>query len=279
MTDLVESGGAPAPDANVSQTEELNADAEALKTGNEADPSPAVTDEDDSSKPSKGVGKRIDELTRNWREAERRAERHERALFDLLQQQRAEPTKPPPPEPTTHKTLADFEFDEAKYQAHLFEQAEARGAAAAERKLKEYQERETNARRSTEFAAREREFAKSTADYFEVTRSPSLNITQSMAEAVAESEEAAAVLYYLGKNPDVTDRIAALSPLAAAREIGRIEAKLLTEREKVKAPLVSKAPPPTPKLEAVEPAVDKDPDQMPIEEWRRMREKQLARRK
>jgi hypothetical protein len=224
----------------------------------------------------KGVSRRIDELTRNWREAERR----EKALLELLQKDRQEPAQAPPASETKPKTLADFDYDETKYQAHLFEQAEQRAVAAAERKLKESQEQETSRRRQTEFVTRERKFAEATPDYFEVTRSAALNITQSMVDAAAESEEAPALLYYLGKNPEIADRLAGLSPLATAREIGRIEARLLAERDKAKAPQVSKAPPPTPKIEgAGDPAVQKEPSEMTDAEFRKWRQRQIAQRR
>lgn len=276
MTDSVNSEGAPAPDANVSPEVAVEADANTPTTGNEAGSSPAAKDTSDSDVTEK-VRSRIDELTKHRRDAER--ERDYWRDEALRRQAQPEPEKSAPVE-ATPKTLADFEYDEAKYQAYLFEQTEKRATAAAERKLKEAQERETTSRRQSEFAAREREFVKSTPDYYEVTRSAGLSITQAMVDAAAESEEAAAVLYHLGKNPDVADRIARLSPLAAAREIGRVEARLIAEREKAKPATVSKAPPPTPKIEgAGDPAVSKDPSEMTDAEFRKWRQRQIAQRR
>jgi hypothetical protein len=59
--DAVNPADIAAPDANVALDEE-----------NAAAPSPAVVETDESDAPkAKGVQKRLDELTRNWRETER----------------------------------------------------------------------------------------------------------------------------------------------------------------------------------------------------------------
>lgn len=278
MSDVPGNGaGEPAPDANVSPTSDSNADAPPQKTGNEAESSPAVNDADDVIRAGKGVGKRIDELTRNWREAERR----EQALLQLLQSDRAEVARPEPQKPATAtvKTLADFSYDESQFQSYLLDQATTRATEAADKRIREEQERGTAARRQSEFARREQTFAKSVDDYHEVTRNPSLPITKAIAEVVAESDEGPALAYYLGKNPDVAERIAALSPMGTARELGRIEAKLISEREKAAAKRASAAPPPPPKIEGTgDPQVEADPEKMTDAQFAKWRKKQIAQR-
>lgn len=266
MTTDTETVDPSVPDANVPE-----------ETKAEAESSPAVV-ADEKPEP-KGVGKRIDELTRNWRETERDRD-HWRDVALRNQTQKADP-----PVDSRPKTLADFEYDESKYQNHLFEQAEKRAEAAAERKFKEQTEKETATRRKVEIVTRERDFAKTAEDYFDVTRSPSLTITQDMADVMSDSEEGPAIAYYLGKNPEIADRIAGLPALAAAREIGRLEARLINEREKVKEAkaVVSKAPPPTPKLDGADPAIkisSTDPDSYKLsdDEWVRAENKRLARK-
>ena len=62
-----------------------------------------------------------------------------------------------------------------------------------------------------------------------------------MAETIQASEVGPEVVYYLGSNPKEADRISHLQPFLQAKEIGRIEAKL------VDSPPVRKttsAPPP-----------------------------------
>jgi len=236
----------PAPDANVSP------DVETV-----ADPSPAVTDANDKPK---GVGKRIDELTRNWRETERDRD-YWRDLAMRSQSPQPETPKPAPEERL--KTLADFEYDDAKYQSYILDEAAKRGEAAADNRLKAQQEREAAERRKSSFKSRSIEFAKTLDDFESTVRNPRLHITADMAEVIEDSDDGPALAYHLGKNPDVADKIAQLPPKAAARELGKIEARLAFEREKAKeakdANKVSKAPSPPPKFEASDPKVEKDP--------------------
>jgi hypothetical protein len=270
--DTVQSVEPTAPDANVTEAETPEV--------NEAESSPAKAE----SKPDEAVDRvrsRIDELTKYRREAERdRDYWREQAM-----RQAPAPVKATEPEPvSTAKTLADFEFDEAKYQSYLFTEAEKRAVAAAERRIREQQDQEKAGRRKSEFERRESDYSKSVEDYIEVTRNPAVPINSDMAQVIAESDDGPALAYYLGKNVEIAERISQLSPLAAAREMGRIEAKLAAEREKAKEKTVSKAPAPTPKLEATTEApsvrtTDSTGDTLSDDEWFRLEKKRLSRRK
>jgi len=260
----------PAPDANVAPEKEPV-----------ADPSPAVNDTDDIATKAKGVGKRIDELTRNWRETERdRDHWRELALKQTQPQQRTEPEAS-----VTEKTLADFEYDEVKYQRYLKDEVSKTAVEAARRELKAEQERNAGAQRKVSFVARETEFAKSVDDYDAITRNPRLPITEAMVEVVEDSDDGPALLYHLGKNPDITAKLAQLPPIAVARELGKIEARLAYERERAKeASKVSKAPAPPPKVDGLEPSIGNvkpdspDSDKLSDDEWARRRNKQVSRR-
>jgi hypothetical protein len=155
---------------------------------------------------------------------------------------------------------------------------------AAKQALREERENEAKERRTSSFASRESEFAKTVSDYREVTRNPSLPMTQGMVEAIAESDDGPALAYHLGKNPEIAEKLATLPPVAAAREIGKIEARLAYEREKAKQkPVVSNAPPPPPQIAAgdASPKVsstDPESDRLSDEEWFRAERKRLNRR-
>lgn len=272
MSDTENQVEIPAPDANATTAEpEVSA----------AESSPAVNDADEITRAAKGVGKRIDELTRNWREAERR----EAALLEMLKTREQPKADPVPVQSEAIKTLADFEFDDAKYQAYIFETAQKRSVEAARRELEAERERRTKAQRDASFQVRSQEFAKTAEDYEDVTiRNVRLPITDAMAEVIKESEEGPALFYHLGKNPDVAAKIAQLPPIVAARELGKIEAKLAFEREKAKEKPVSKAPQPAPKIEGGNPAFtikpdSADSDALSDEDWTRLRNKQVSRRR
>jgi hypothetical protein len=247
-----------------------------LKQG--ADSAPAVTNADEeTTKVLDPVQKRIDELTRKRYEAQRDAEYWRQQALNA--QRPPEPQTPKPQEPTpAGKKLADFGYDEEKYQDYLFEQAEARAVKAAESVLTRKQTEDQRFHTVTAHREREAEFAKKVPDYFEVAHYAP--ISQSMAEIVMDSDQSAELAYHLGKNPQVAAKIARLPALQQARELGRIEAKLA---EKPKPPVISDAPPPAPKLagnNGSSPIVPGTPesDKLSTEEWLRRREKQLGRR-
>ena len=79
--------------------------------------------------------------------------------------------------------------------------------------LEAYQDREEEARTKYD-------------DFEQVAYNPKLPITETMAQTIQTSEIGPDVIYYLGSNPKEADRIARLSPLLQAREIGKIEARL-----------------------------------------------------
>ena len=94
-----------------------------------------------------------------------------------------------------------------------------------------------------------------------------------MAEVIADSDIGPQLAYHLAENKDAAARIAAMSPVQAARELGKIEARLTAAKDAPKP--VSKAPPPPPTLKAPEGEVDPDPEKMPIDQWLKWRNKQL----
>jgi hypothetical protein len=110
---------------------------------------------------------------------------------------------------------------EANPDAMVLQKAEeiiARREAAKQQSqvLESYQEREE--------AARDKY-----TDFEQVAYNPKLSITNVMAETIQSSDIGPELAYYLGSNPKDADRIARLSPLSQAKEIGKIEAKLAAD--------------------------------------------------
>lgn len=274
MTETAEQVQTPAPDANVNPESVIEADADATPTENEAAPSVAAKEPGDSSDVTEKVRSRFDELTQYRRNAERERDYwREQAL-----RRPPEPEKPAPVAEVKAKTLADFEFDEAKYQTYLYEQVEQRATSAAERKLNESQAKIEAERRAQTFRQREAEFSKTTPDYAQVAHFAPIG--PAMAQALMALEAGPQLAYHLGKNPEIALRLNELPPTVAAFELGEINARLKAEREKAKASTVSKAPPPPPKIEgAGDPAVQKDPSQMTDAEFAKWRRRQIAQRR
>ena len=274
-----ESGVQPAIADENTPVEATEAVDTATQVEADADPAPAVNDADEASrKPGQGAQKRIDELTRKRYDAEREAA-YWRDLA-LKQQPPAQPDATRTAAPQELPTLAQFGYDEMKYQAALIEYAAQEAERRTLERIREDQTRTQQAQGRSAFEKRQAEFLQAMPDYrAKVLEDRNLPISTPMLEVIVESEQGPAIAYYLAENRDLAEQIARLPPVQAARAIGRIEARLEANRPAAapQAPPVSKAPPPPPRIEATEPAVDKDPDQMSPEAWLKWRTKQLAR--
>ena len=117
--------------------------------------------------------------------------------------------------------------------ADQFESTEAYAEALAERKAQELIAKREAERQQSEmieaYHEREEEARNKYDDFEQVAYNPKLPITNVMAETIQSSDIGPDVAYYLGSNPKEADRISKLPPFLQAKEIGRIEAKLVAE--------------------------------------------------
>lgn len=194
----------------------------------------ATSDGDDApAKPkNKGVGKRINELTREKHDAIRERD-YWREQAMRTQQGSAPPAQESTQAQATEQAtgeprLEDFDFDPA-----AFNRAHYQWMREQERQQEQAQTRLTTLREL------ESAFEAEHPDYRDVVYAPDVPITQAMAEAMLGTENAPAVAYHLATNLDEAVAIAKLPPIQQAIAIGRIEAKL-------SAPKASAPPPPIP---------------------------------
>lgn len=117
--------------------------------------------------------------------------------------------------------------------AEQFASPEQYAEALAERKAQELVARRDAERQQAEaleaYHDREEEARSKYDDFEQVAYNPRVPITTFMAEAIRSSDVGPDVAYYLGANFKEAERISRLSPLAQAKEIGKIEAKLASE--------------------------------------------------
>ncbi len=193
-------------------------------------------DEKGRFKPNR-VQERIDELTRQKGESAREAA-YWRGVAEA-NKPKAE-TPPPANDPTSRPKVEDFEtyddFTEALTDWKLDQRDQKRDATQrAEAQATTWQQRAAAAKESL-------------PDFERVLSESTAPMTKDMAEVLRDSEHGPALAYHLAKNPAEAERIARLSPLAAARELGRIEATLSAPKAPAAAPKkVTSAPtPPTP---------------------------------
>ena len=255
-------------EVDVIETAEVDSEAsETTETvSDEVEVQPDEADKPSDSSPEKpdGTQKRIDELTKFRREAER-----DRDYWQNLAQ--SNQVAPEPVEPG--KTLADFEYDEGKFTDYLKNEAKAEATASTQRAAQQ----ERGASLQADFSGREAEFASSVDDYHTATSSPALKFSKDMATATLHAEKGPELRYYLAKNPEVSAKLSRMGQYDMAIELGRIEA---TKLGKKKAPSVTTAPKPVPKIAGTNsksPLKIDDP-KLTDAQFRKMREKQIANR-
>jgi hypothetical protein len=111
-----------------------------------------------------------------------------------------------------------------------FESTDAYAEALALRKAEELiaqRDRQKEQAEVVELYSEREEKARDKYDDFEdVVYNPKLRITDVMAETIQHSDLGPDLAYWLGSNPKEAERIARLSPILQAREIGKIEVRL-----------------------------------------------------
>lgn len=200
--------------------------------------------------------------------SQRRKERAERAEAEVARLQRlvegmalkgaGSPDKPEPKEaaatqanqvnddgrPRPEDFETHLEFMEKLTDWKLDQREQAKKADDHKAKLKADQQ----ALEKAHFA-REKAFAEKTADYAEVLKDVDhfKGASPTLAEIIGTSEIGPELMYELAKNPEEYERINALPPIAAAREMGKIEsriASLSSDAQKPEPKKQTKAPPP-----------------------------------
>lgn len=243
---------------------------QAVKT-EEAAASNEKPEDPSAERPKKkpGISQRIAQVVREREEAKRETEYwREQAMKG---QPKAEPTK------TDEKPKVDqFQSYEEYLEALADYKAEQKYAERERKREQETQQeratREMNDMRAS-FAERAEQVAEKYEDFEEVAFSPDVPVSKAMVPAILSSEMGPELMYYLGQNPKEAARIARLPPIAAVRELGRLEAKLSEPPQK----RPSKAPEPINPV-GTRAEAGKDPSRMTDAEWMKWRESELSKR-
>ena len=223
--------------------------------------------------------RRIDEMTKLRREAERRAQKLEEMLGEVIGQIKAgtPPSEHPPAQPPAEfvptrprPTREQFEYDEDKYIDAVtdwkYEQREA--LAAHERRMTEQQQTQVQIQKAVEERRVKtlQEGAQKYPDFDEVVRSlPAAIMNPEMALCVLQTRTPADIAYHLGKNPDEAERISRLAPIEKAIALGELQAAILANQKKT-----TSAPPPPNPIGGREPS-PKSESQMSMDEWLKAR--------
>lgn len=234
---------------------------------------------------------RIEELV-----AERNALRKygEYLLGQVEGQRKAPKTESQPVQPQVQEdvapTLESADFDPIKLNKltneWLQKQVDARVASA----VRQIETRQTEQATRQAFEQRTVEFKKSVSDFELVISNPALpQLAPDAARVLVKSQSGPAVLYHLGKNPDLAARIARMDSAEQSAAIGRIEEQLSRVAQKepskevpkpaIKQASVTKAPPPLKPVSGGSSVVRDSNAPMSMEDWvANERNKKLAER-
>jgi hypothetical protein len=211
-----------------------------------------TTDDEKGSKKSKGVNKRISKLVKQRNGLRQQVEtltKYVQELASKAPQETLTPAKPKAEELGPKPKLEDFadsENPEADYLEALTDykvEAKVR-AITAEREAAQLVS-ETDAYKKkliANFDAQVVEAKKKYKDFDTVAKNPAVPYSDAMKDVVMSSDIGVDIAYYFGKHIAKAIEISRLEPFEAARELGKLEARLSNVKPKVKKVSSAKAP-------------------------------------
>lgn len=194
------------PKAEATQTEDVKVEGQA-EEGQQ-------NDRDDKGR-FKGVQPRIDELTRARREAEREAS-YWRGIAQQGQAQQSAPAAPTKPTPDKYDDYGDYIEALTDWKT---EQAVAK-------RMEQDSTRKVAETRNQTFAERQVATRAVLPDYDAVVGASEASVSNHVGEALMESDRGPELAYHFAKNPDILQNLNGMTPMQAAREIGKLEATL-----------------------------------------------------
>ena len=223
----------PEPVAEEEQSEPKEAEKEANQEG--------------ERKQNPKLEKRFSEITKQREEARQEAQRERQARVDLeqrlaaLEQQRQPQASYVDQEPQPSQFADAFEYAKA-----LAEFSTEKALAERDKQVAQAREQEAQQKIIQFWAQKVQDAKAELPDFDDLVASSDVVVNNAVRDAILESDVGPRILYHLAENNDLAKKIASLSPNAALREIGRLEAKFEVKPEtKQTAPVVrSKAPAP-----------------------------------
>jgi len=221
------------PEAEDEQSEPKEAEKEANQEG--------------ERKQNPKLEKRFSEITKQREEARQEAQRERQARVDLEQRLAALEQQRQPQAINVDQEPQPSQFSDAfEYAKALAEFSTERALAERDRQVAQAREQEAQQKIIQSWAQKVQEAKAELPDFDDLVASSDVVVNNAVRDAILESDVGPKILYHLAENNDLAKKIASLSPNAALREIGKLEAKFEAKPEtKQTAPVVrSKAPAP-----------------------------------
>ena len=187
----------------------------------------------DKQKPSK-LEKRFSKLTKERQELKAAADRERQAREQLEARLRdLEGREASKQEPKANVKPRPEQFNDA------FEYAEALAEWTAEKAINDRQEAENKAKDQEKrdkaiktWTKRVEEFKSTVSDFDDMVQSSDVTVSDDVRDAIIDSEFGPQILYALAENDKIANKLNELSPAAAMREIGKLEAKFERQAER-----------------------------------------------
>ena len=224
----------PEPESEETQSEPKEAEKEANQEG--------------ERKQNPKLEKRFSEITKQREEARKEAQNERQARVELEQRLAAlEQQRQPQQQSYVDSEPQPSQFNDAfEYAKALAEFSTEKALAERDRQVAQQREQEAQQKIIQSWAQKVQEAKAELPDFDDLVASSDVVVNNAVRDAILESDVGPKILYHLAENNDLAKKIASLSPNAALREIGRLEAKFDVKVDtKQTAPVVrSKAPAP-----------------------------------
>ena len=222
------------PTEVVEQSEPEEAEAEAKQEG--------------ERKQNPKLERRFSEITKQREEARKEAQQEREArqalearLAALEKQGQPQKANPVDEKPQPSQFSDAFEYAEA-----LAEYTADQRIANMKREEAEAKQAEERQKVISQWTSKVQAAKASLPDFDDIVASSDVVVNDDIRDAILESDVGPQILYHLAENDEIAKKITGLSPKAALREIGKLEARFEAKPEAEKpAPIVrSKAPAP-----------------------------------
>lgn len=217
-------------------------------------------------------GKNKDEQIDYWREQYERVTQARQEVQQTPAQQEPEnnlPAAPVPPDRFDYdsdedysKAVSTYQQKNAQWVSEILTQREQAAAAKQQETHRQAVFNERQQTLKTKMDAGREKYA----DFEAVAFNPTVPLTSAMTETIIDADNSADIAYHLGTNPQEAARISNLSPMQQVMEIAKLDVTMASKQTKI-----TKAPPPSEPVSSGDAGAVIDPDRLPIEEWRRLR--------
>jgi superfamily I DNA and/or RNA helicase len=233
-----------------SETEAVEETPEPVAEDEQSEPKEAEKEanQEGERKQNPKLEKRFSEITKQREEARQDAQRERQARVDLEQRLAAlEQQRQPQQQSYVDQEPQPSQFSDAfEYAKALAEFSTEKALAERDRQVAQQREQEAQQKIIQSWAQKVQEAKAELPDFDDLVASSDVVVNNAVRDAILESDVGPKILYHLAENNDLAKKIASLSPNAALREIGKLEAKFEVNPEtKQTTPVVrSKAPTP-----------------------------------